>query len=68
MLFTGKYVVPPIAALYVAGIVFKNQDMTDANITWACKQPEPNPYQMEWDDLIAAIRDVYAAEQTKSPI
>jgi predicted dehydrogenase len=37
--------------------LFKNQDMSDANITWACKQPEPNPYQMEWDDLIAAIRD-----------
>jgi predicted dehydrogenase len=37
--------------------LFKNQDMRDANITWACKQPEPNPYQMEWDDLIAAIRE-----------
>jgi predicted dehydrogenase len=37
--------------------LFKNQDMTDANITWAFPQPEPNPYQMEWDDLIAAIRD-----------
>jgi hypothetical protein len=37
--------------------LFKNQDMRDASITWACKQPEPNPYQMEWDDLIAAIRE-----------
>jgi predicted dehydrogenase len=37
--------------------LFKNQDMQDANITWAGKQPESNPYQMEWDDLIAAIRD-----------
>jgi predicted dehydrogenase len=37
--------------------LFKNQDMTDANITWRCKDPEPNPYQMEWDDLIAAIRE-----------
>ena len=23
--------------------LFKNQDMTDANITWACGKPEPNP-------------------------
>jgi predicted dehydrogenase len=36
---------------------FKNQDMSDANITWRCKDPEPNPYQMEWDDFIAAIRE-----------
>ena len=26
-------------------------------MTWAFPQPEPNPYQLEWDDLIAAIRD-----------
>ena len=37
--------------------MFKNQDMQDANITWACREPEPNPYQTEWDDLIAAIRE-----------
>ena len=23
---------------------------------WAAKQPEPSPYQLEWDDLIEAIR------------
>jgi membrane-associated phospholipid phosphatase len=28
-LFAGKYVVPPIAAVYVLGIAFKNQDMRD---------------------------------------
>jgi predicted dehydrogenase len=36
---------------------FRNQDMTDANISWAFGKPEPNPYQNEWDDLIAAIRE-----------
>jgi predicted dehydrogenase len=36
---------------------FKNQDMSDANITWRCADPEPNPYQTEWDDFIAAIRE-----------
>jgi len=37
--------------------MFKDQDMTDANISWAWGKPEPNPYQNEWDDLIAAIRE-----------
>jgi predicted dehydrogenase len=37
--------------------LFKNQDMREANIAWAFGKPEPNPYQMEWDDLIAAIRE-----------
>ena len=27
-----------------------------SDITWAFPQPEPNPYQVEWDDLIHAIR------------
>jgi predicted dehydrogenase len=35
---------------------FKGQNMTADAQTWAFPQPEPNPYQMEWDDLIEAIR------------
>ncbi|MEX2306343.1 MAG: Gfo/Idh/MocA family oxidoreductase [Pirellulales bacterium] len=45
--------------------LFKNQDMTDANIVWAFPQPEPNPYQMEWDDLIAAIREDKPFNETR---
>jgi predicted dehydrogenase len=26
------------------------------NLVWAFPQPEPSPYQLEWDDLMAAIR------------
>ncbi len=26
------------------------------DLVWAFPQPEPNPYQLEWDDLIDAIR------------
>jgi predicted dehydrogenase len=37
--------------------LFKNQDMSDANVIWRFGRPEPNPYQTEWDDLIAAIRE-----------
>lgn len=29
---------------------------TDPNVVWSCPQPEPDPYQLEWNDLIAAIR------------
>lgn len=28
-----------------------------ANLAWEFGQPEPNPYQLEWDDLITAIRE-----------
>jgi predicted dehydrogenase len=28
----------------------------EANLVWAFPQPEPNPYDLEWEDLIRAIR------------
>lgn len=31
-------------------------DLADKNLRWAFPQPEPSPYQLEWDDLIDAIR------------
>ncbi|GAB4143225.1 MAG: Gfo/Idh/MocA family oxidoreductase [Planctomycetaceae bacterium] len=33
-----------------------NQDKKE-NMKWAFPQPEPNPYQLEWNDLIHAIRE-----------
>jgi predicted dehydrogenase len=36
--------------------VFKGQTITRADMTWAFPQPEPNPYQLEWDNLVDAIR------------
>ncbi len=36
--------------------IFKSHEMTRANMTWAFPQPEPNPYELEWDHLIEAIR------------
>jgi hypothetical protein len=35
---------------------FKDQNMTKEEMTWAFPQPELSPYQLEWDDLIDAIR------------
>ncbi len=42
-LFTGKYVVPPVAVLYIAGLAFKHQGMRDAvmgcGATWLAQSP-----------------------------
>jgi predicted dehydrogenase len=35
---------------------YKDQKMDSANVIWRFPQPEPSPYQLEWDDLIDAIR------------
>jgi predicted dehydrogenase len=37
--------------------IFKGHNITRADMTWAFPQPEKSPYQLEWDDLIQAIRD-----------
>ena len=38
--------------------MFKGQDMSRKNIIWDCgEEPkEDNPYQVEWDDLLAAVK------------
>jgi len=35
---------------------YKGYKMDKADLLWKFPQPEPNPYQLEWDDLIEAIR------------
>ncbi len=38
--------------------IYKGQDVTNKDeLLWAYPQPEPSPYQLEWNDLIAAIRN-----------
>lgn len=36
---------------------YKGQTMTKDNLTWEFGQREPSPYQLEWDDLMEAIRN-----------
>ena len=36
--------------------IYQGQDFAPENLVWAFPQPEPNPYQLEWDELIDAIR------------
>ena len=37
--------------------IYNGQAMDDSKITWAYPQPEANPYQLEWDDFLDAIRN-----------
>ena len=37
--------------------IYKNQNMTKENLVWAYPDEEITPYQLEWDHLIAAIRN-----------
>jgi len=37
--------------------IYKSQDFSRENLAWSFPQPEPNPYQLEWDHLIDAIRN-----------
>lgn len=34
---------------------FKGQNQNRREVTWAFPQPEENPYQLEWNDLVEAI-------------
>ncbi len=36
--------------------IYKGQKFNRKDVVWAFPQPEPNPYQLEWDHLIHAIR------------
>ena len=37
--------------------IYSGQTIAKENLQWEFPQPEENPYQLEWDDLIAAIRN-----------
>jgi predicted dehydrogenase len=37
--------------------IFKGHNVTRSDLVWAFPQPEITPYQLEWDDLIDAIRN-----------
>lgn len=37
--------------------IYRGYNQRKEDLIWSFPQPEPNPYQLEWDDLIRAIRD-----------
>jgi len=36
--------------------IYDGHNAVKEKLAWAFPQPEPNPYQLEWDDLVEAIR------------
>jgi hypothetical protein len=44
---------------------YKGHNMTEEALLWAFPQPEESPYQLEWDDLIDAIREDKPYNETK---
>ena len=52
----GSAIISTSAHMPSKARMFKNQDQVNENITWAWEGKEPNPYQMEWDDLLEAIK------------
>ena len=36
--------------------IYKGQNTEKKDLVWAFPQPEPNPYQLEWEHLVDAIR------------
>jgi predicted dehydrogenase len=36
--------------------IYKGYQVAKKDLVWAFPQPEPNPYQLEWDALVEAIR------------
>jgi predicted dehydrogenase len=36
--------------------IYRGQNKSPENLLWTYPQPEPKPYQCEWDDLVDAIR------------
>ncbi|MDB6173606.1 MAG: putative dehydrogenase [Chthoniobacteraceae bacterium] len=48
--------------------IFKGQEIKSENLLWKAEQPEPNPYQTEWDDFMAAIRENRPYNEVKRSI
>lgn len=36
--------------------IYKGHNLDKASLQWSCPEPEKNPYQLEWDDFLEAIR------------
>ncbi len=37
--------------------IYKSHRMVKEDLVWECPKPEADPYQLEWDDLMTAIRN-----------
>jgi predicted dehydrogenase len=48
--------------------IFKGYNVKSESLLWRAEQPEPNPYQTEWDDFIDAIRQDLPYNEVKRSV
>lgn len=48
--------------------IFKGQKIKSEDLVWAASQPEPDAYQVEWDDFVTAIRQDQPYNEVKRSI
>lgn len=53
----GSAVISTSAHTPAKSRIYKGQNMVKDDQVWAYPQPERNPYEIEWDDLLSAIRN-----------
>lgn len=53
----GMAIVSTAGHLPARSAIFKGQARDSEATVWRAPQPEPNPYQLEWDDFMNAIRN-----------
>ena len=52
----GSAIISAAAVTPAKSRIYKGHNFIDADLVWSHPQPEPNPYQLEWNHLIDAIR------------
>nr|WP_256200104.1 hypothetical protein [Verrucomicrobium spinosum] len=52
----GSAIVSTAGHLPARSAIFKGQRRSAEETVWKGESPEPNPYQLEWDDFLHAIR------------
>lgn len=53
----GSAIVSTAGHLPARSAIFKGQRRSAEETVWKGESPEPNPYQLEWDDFLHAIRN-----------
>lgn len=53
----GSAVISTAAHTPAKSRIYKGQRIDRGELAWSFPAPEPNPYQVEWNDLIEAIRE-----------
>jgi predicted dehydrogenase len=61
----GMAIVSTAGHLPARSRIFRRQKIKAEDLRWSATQPEANPYQLEWNDFIEAIRNNVAYNEVK---